>query len=152
MHLHQQAAMPPHAHSSVPASTPKPTLRLTPDLALQPINAPTAAPIRTHCQECKRPIVERGLVWTDGLADLCTNEIHGPLLHLADGVAMYRLEYTKNGTLKHSQHCKAAFGRYDWACARCCELQAGALPRKSKHREYLLRKLNELQRRLPLTA
>lgn len=152
MHLHPQAAMPPHAHSSVQASTAKPTLQLTADLTLRPIAPPAPEVVRTHCTECKNLIAERGMVWKDGLADLCTNSVHGPLLHLVDGVAMYRLEYTKKGALKHSEHCKAAFGRYDWACARCCELQAGALPRKSKHREYLLRKLSELQRRLPLTA
>ncbi|MEK6397954.1 MAG: hypothetical protein V4734_07700, partial [Terriglobus sp.] len=145
-----------HAYSSVPQTTsqptPQPTLQFTADLTLQPIVPPAPAVVRTHCPDCHKPIAERGMVWKDGLADLCANQIHGPLLHLVDGVAMYRLEYTKAGTLKHSQHCTAAFGRYDWACARCCELQAGALPRKSKHREYLLRKLNEVQRRLPLTA
>ncbi len=42
---------------------------------------------------------------------------------------MYRPEYNKNGTAKHSSQCKGSFGRYDLLCHRCLQLLHGKPPR-----------------------
>jgi hypothetical protein len=60
---------------------------------------------------------------------------------------MYRREVNRDGTTKHSRHCKATFGRRDWSCHRCCELMRGAAPRKGWQEDYFARKLGEVQRR-----
>ena len=49
---------------------------------------------------------------------------------------MYTAIYCKNGDLKHSQACTAAFGRKDSKCPRCVEMLNGAPARDSWHKDY----------------
>ena len=56
----------------------------------------------------------------------------------------------QTGKTLHSVHCMSQFARRDMRCHRCVELLAGAEPRRSSHRTYLLNKLGRAQRRLPL--
>lgn len=63
--------------------------------------------------------------------------------------AMYKPEFNLDGSIKHSRHCKAAFGRRDWNCHRCVELMSGAAPRKGWQHDYFGRKLRQSQRSFP---
>lgn len=67
---------------------------------------------------------------------------------LTDENGMYRKETLANGFTKHSRQCKSTFGRRDWSCHRCVELEVGAAPRDGWQHEYFARKLRQLQRRL----
>lgn len=49
---------------------------------------------------------------------------------------MYAANYAKNGDLKHSHECKAAFGRKDMQCPRCVELANGAASRAGWQAHY----------------
>jgi hypothetical protein len=69
------------------------------------------------------------------------------LTHLDPGTGMYPLEVNLDGRTRHSRHCKAAFGRRDWSCHRCCELMKGSAPRNGWQHEYFARKLRESQQR-----
>lgn len=49
---------------------------------------------------------------------------------------MYTATYNKNGTLKHSNECKMAFGKKDSQCLRCVEMINGAAPRSGWQKSY----------------
>lgn len=59
---------------------------------------------------------------------------------------MYRPAYNRDGLLKHSTACRAAFGRFDRACPRCVQLLKGAPARTSWQPRYYAKKLAESQR------
>ena len=63
---------------------------------------------------------------------------------------MYIAIRNKDGSLKHSYECTAAFGRKDTECPRCQELLAGAAPRAGWQKEYYeLKALNDKIAALP---
>lgn len=83
--------------------------------------------------------------WKDARDQLQSRQPEEPAVELTPG-EMYPLVTDIEGRMLHSPYCQAVFARRDWRCARCVELQLGALPRKSGHREYFARKLREVQK------
>jgi hypothetical protein len=69
-------------------------------------------------------------------------------LELNNGTMLYPREVTQAGKTAHSRYCQRSPRRYDYNCERCLELLAGAKPRAGWQREYVRRKLAQVQRRL----
>lgn len=57
---------------------------------------------------------------------------------------MYKAVYNKDGTLKHSNECKMAFGRKDANCPRCQELLNGAKARAGWQSKYYAEQQQQL--------
>jgi hypothetical protein len=49
---------------------------------------------------------------------------------------MYPAIYNKDGSLKHSNDCKMAFGKKDAECPRCAEMLAGAPARSGWQKDF----------------
>lgn len=49
---------------------------------------------------------------------------------------MYQAVHNKDGSLKHSNECKMAFGKKDHECPRCVEMLNGAPARSGWQKDY----------------
>lgn len=65
-----------------------------------------------------------------------------------DEKGMWKKVFTAGGASKHSRHCVGSFGRRDFGCYRCVELELGAAPRDGWQHGYFAKKLGGLQGRL----